>query len=129
MGKDLPFTVLPDTGRFSIDQNSSKVPKYPFEVVFSAVEIMRPEYRFDAIDVLVNRNSLRKLFDFCHGQNQGSFRIDLYTVQDTLIMERCEKSTVELLRGSDRSGYGHNLEHSCTKLPLFGRQHFTPSSP
>ena len=78
---------------------------------------MRPEYCFDEIDILVNRHSLRKLFDLCHIQSQESFRIDFYTVKDTLIMEKCEKITVEHLRGSVRLGYGHNFEHSLTKFP------------
>jgi hypothetical protein len=73
------------------------------------------EYNFDTIDTLVNRNSLRKLFDFCVGRSQDSFRIDLHTIQNTLIMERCERSAREIIHGSAKSGYGHNFERAFTK--------------
>ena len=76
-------------------------------------------YRFDTVDTLVNRNSLRKLFDFCAGSGQDSFRIDLHSVHNTLIMERCERSAKEMIHGSARSGYGHSFERLFTK-PAFG---------
>lgn len=111
----LPVCVPADCGTHFIDQNSSKNPEHSFEVVFRAMSLMRPEYRFNEVDALVNRNTLRKLLDFCNGRGQSSFRIDLYTVNNTLIMERFEKYTKELLHGSHESGYGHNFERLFTQ--------------
>lgn len=91
------------------------MPRYPFEVVFRALNSVASEYSFDTIDTLVNRNSLRKLFDFCAGRSQNSFRIDLHTIHKTLIMERCERSAREIIHGSAKSGYGHNFERAFTK--------------
>lgn len=107
--RNLPTCIPADSGMHFIDQNSSKNPKHPFEVVFKAIGLMKPEYRFDSIDTLVNRNSLRRLLDFCAGREQSSFRMDLYTINNTLIIERCEMKTKEFLCGSNRSGYGHNF--------------------
>lgn len=78
---------------------------------------MNPTFRFDSIDVLLNRNSLRKFFDFCMGRNQDSFRVNLFLVKDTLIIERCVRSTKEYLNGSDGSGFGHSFERATTRLP------------
>jgi hypothetical protein len=91
------------------------MPRYPFEVVFRALDSMGTKCTFDNIDTLVNRNSLRKLFDFCAGRSQDSFRIDLHTIHKTLIMERCERSAREIIHGSANSGYGHNFERAFTK--------------
>ncbi|KAK7698130.1 hypothetical protein SLS64_012805 [Diaporthe eres] len=112
----LPLTIKPDSGRHFIDQNAKKIPDYPFEVVFQAAELMNPTARFDEIDVLTNRNSLRKFFDFCKGRVQESFRVNLHLVNDTLIIERCVKSTTEFLYGSSSSGFGHNFEKAATRL-------------
>lgn len=111
------MTVKPDSGRHFIDQNANKIPDYPFEVVFQAAELMNPTVRFDEIDVLTNRNSLRKFFDFCKGRAQDSFRVNLHLVHDTLIIERCVKTTTEFLYGSGNSGFGHNFEKAVTRLP------------
>ncbi|KAH8752665.1 hypothetical protein F5882DRAFT_368496 [Hyaloscypha sp. PMI_1271] len=113
----LPISVPKDSGMHFIDQNASRIPTYPFEVVFQAIEVMRPSLRFDTVDVLINRNSMRKLLDFCHGRNQDSFRINLHIVRNTLIIERCEKNAKEMIRGSGGSGYGHNFERTFTQLP------------
>lgn len=78
---------------------------------------MNPTVRFDEIDVLTNRNSLRKFFDFCKGRVQESFRVNLHLVNDTLIIERCVRSTTEFLYGSSNSGFGHNFEKVATRLP------------
>ncbi|ROV91345.1 hypothetical protein VMCG_09679 [Cytospora schulzeri] len=113
----LPIKVQPDSGFRYVDQNASRLPKYPFEVVFHAVEKMEPTFRFDSIDVLLNRNSLRKFFDFCMGRTQDSFRVNLFLVNNTLIIERCVKSPKEYLNNSGGSGFGHNFEQATTRLP------------
>jgi len=113
--RELPIRIQPDSGAHFIDQNSSRVPQYPFEVVFRALNFLEPQYKFDKIDTLVNRNSLRKLFDFCAGRNQDSFCIDLHTIHKTLIMERRERNAREIIHGSANSGYGRNFERAFTK--------------
>lgn len=43
------------------DVNSAQSPLSPFEPMFRAVGVMRPAYRFDDVDVVVNRSSLHHL--------------------------------------------------------------------
>lgn len=109
--------VSPDSGVHFIDQNSFRVPKYPFEVVFQAMNVTNPTFRFNDVDVITNRNSLRHLLDFCRGKCRDSFRIDLYLVQDTLVIERRERSTREMIRGRGNSGFGHSFEQAVTQPP------------
>ncbi|KAJ4327201.1 hypothetical protein N0V84_002331 [Fusarium piperis] len=115
--RSLPMRVSPDSGFHYIDQNSFRVPKYPFEVVFQAMNVMNPTFKFNDVDVLTNRNSLRHLLDFCRGKCRNSFRIDLYLVRDTLIIERRERSTKEMIRGYGNSGFGHSFEEAVTRPP------------
>ncbi|RTE73908.1 hypothetical protein BHE90_011660 [Fusarium euwallaceae] len=115
--RSLPMRVSPDSGVHFIDQNSCRVPKYPFEVVFQAMNVMNPTFKFNDLDVLTNRNSLRHLLDFCRGKCRDSFRIDLYLVQNTLVIERRERSTKEMIRGYGNSGFGHSFEEAVTEAP------------
>ncbi|KAF7552401.1 hypothetical protein G7Z17_g4355 [Cylindrodendrum hubeiense] len=94
------------------------VPEYPFEVVFRAMEVMNPNYKFDDVDVLINRNTLRKLFKLCCGQRQGPFKINLFGIANTMIVERCEATMEELIRGSGNSGWGFNFESAVTQPGL-----------
>jgi hypothetical protein len=80
------------------------------------MQVMNQEFRFDNVDVIVNRNSLRKLLDLCQGSCSESFRIKLFMVHNTLVIERSEKSAQIMLRGSGNSGYGHNFKRACTQL-------------
>ena len=78
---------------------------------------MKPSFRFDDVDIIVNRHTLRKLLTFCHGSNQESFRISLHIVHNTLIIERCAQSASQMIYGSALSGYGRNFERTFTQLP------------
>ncbi|KAL2691385.1 hypothetical protein Neosp_001770 [[Neocosmospora] mangrovei] len=117
VSRSLPMRVSPDSGIHFIDQNSFRVPKYPFEVVFQAMNVMNPAVKFSDVDILTNRNSLRHLLDFCRGKGRDSFRIDLYLIQNTLVIERRERSTKEMIRGSGNSGFGHSFEEAVTEPP------------
>lgn len=40
------------------DANVARSPRWPFEPMFRAAEVMRPDFKFDDVDVVINRNSL-----------------------------------------------------------------------
>ncbi|KAK5988184.1 hypothetical protein PT974_12324 [Cladobotryum mycophilum] len=115
-GNALPVTLPRDKGTYFVDQNASRVPHHRFEPLFRSTAIIAPEFRFDNVDVVSNRNSLRKLLDFCAGRSKDSFRIDLMLVNNTLFLERREKNVRELIRGKQNSGWGHSFEHAFTKF-------------
>ncbi|KJZ68351.1 hypothetical protein HIM_12260 [Hirsutella minnesotensis 3608] len=113
----LPITLPKDKGNYFIDQDAAKIPQYPFETLFQATACMRHSFRFDDVDIVVNRNSLRKLLDFCCGRVKQVFRLNLSLVHNTLVIERYEKSARQLIRGSRNSGWGHAFEQAFTKFP------------
>ena len=111
----LPVTLPQDSGHQYIDRNAFHVPKHPFEPAFQAMLNMSPNVRFDDIDIIVNRNSLRKLLDFASGKRQDPFRMDLNMVKDTLFISRRERKARQIIHGTPNAGYGHNLEKAFTK--------------
>ncbi|EFZ04515.1 hypothetical protein X797_011737 [Metarhizium robertsii] len=113
----LPITLREDKGSYFVHQNAARIPKYAFEPVFRASALLNPGFRFDNVDIVANRNSLRKLFDFCGGRVNSNFKVNLPIVKNTLFIERCEMSARELIRGSNRSGWGHNFEKAFTSFP------------
>ncbi|KAK3321298.1 hypothetical protein B0T19DRAFT_263303 [Cercophora scortea] len=113
----LPIQIPKDSGVQYVDQNAARVPRYPFEVLFQATEVMNPGFRFDGVDVLVNRSSLRRLFDFCRRHKQDSFRLNLFALNNTLIIDRCEKKAKIRVQGSTSTGFGHSFETHFTQLP------------
>ncbi|KAK6840247.1 hypothetical protein PG987_006113 [Apiospora arundinis] len=113
----LPVTLRKDEGVYFVDQNASRVPQFPFEPLFRATSSMNPSFRFDDVDVLTNRNSVRKLLDFSAGRRQDSFRLNIHMVHHTLVIERCEKNARQLISDSLNPGWGKNFEHTFTKYP------------
>ncbi|KAF1843589.1 uncharacterized protein K460DRAFT_378702 [Cucurbitaria berberidis CBS 394.84] len=110
----LPVALPQDAGLQFIDQNTSRVPKYPFEPVFQALSIMNPSMQLDDVDLILNRNSLRKLLDFAAGKRQDPFCMGLHIVKDTLFISRKEKHARMMIHGAANSGYGHNFEEAFT---------------
>ncbi|KAH7159788.1 geranylgeranyl pyrophosphate synthetase [Dactylonectria estremocensis] len=110
----LPVEIPRDKSSSFIDQDSALVPKYPFKSLFDATAFMQPDFRFDDVDVIINRNSLRKLLDFCGNRSSKSFRLSLLLVHNTLVVERNEKNSTMIVTGSNNTGYGHNFERVFT---------------
>ncbi|KAJ6787649.1 hypothetical protein PWT90_06884 [Aphanocladium album] len=110
----LPFEIPKDDSSIRVKEGAVRLPEYPFEIVFRATEIVNPQFSFHDVDVVVNRNSLRKLLEFCDGKVSESFKVNLLLVKNTLFIERCESSAVKLLYGSAQSGWGRNFEKACT---------------
>ncbi|KAH6638502.1 geranylgeranyl pyrophosphate synthetase [Boeremia exigua] len=119
---DLPVTLAQDTGHQYIDLNAFRVPKFPFEPAFRALSIMNQSLELNDIDVVVNRNSLRKLLNFSAGRRQDPFRIDLHMINNTLFMSRRERNARSMIHGAANSGYGHNFETAFTE-PQAGLDH------
>jgi len=72
----LPITLRKDSGKHFIDQNAFRAPAYPFEPMFAALDVMKPSFEFGGVDIVTNRNSLRKLLNFASGFVPESFRIE-----------------------------------------------------
>lgn len=74
---------------------------------------MSPDFRFNDIDIVTTRNSLRKLLDFCSGRALNSFRVNLFKVRDTLFIEQYDAINMS----SSYTGWGHSFEKTFTRYP------------
>ena len=110
----LPTTLAQDSGRHFVDQNASRVPKYPFEPAFAALAVMGPDVVLDRVDIIANRNSLRKLLDFSAGRKLDIFCMGLHMVGNTLVISRKERNAQQMIHGAPNAGYGHNFEKTFT---------------
>ncbi|KAK8113591.1 hypothetical protein PG984_014117 [Apiospora sp. TS-2023a] len=86
----------------------------PTQPMFQAVRALRPECRFDNVDVVASRIVLNMLLHFCKLGNLD-FRLNATVVNDSLILEHCPKWTSMFAKHS--SGYGFNFEEYMTAYP------------
>jgi hypothetical protein len=111
----IPYTVPGDQGFHPTDYNYVRQPRDPFSAVFHAMTLMNPDFAFNNVDVLADRNNLRVLLEFVQGKTVGPFRLDLYMVFGTLVIVRREDG---FWRRSDGKSFGFNFEkHFTTSLP------------
>ncbi|KAF3009562.1 hypothetical protein E8E13_005676 [Curvularia kusanoi] len=111
----VPYNVPGDQGFHPTDYNYVRQPNWPFSAVFHAMSAMNPDYAFNDVDILADRNNLRVLLEFVQGKTVGPFRLDLYMVFNTLVIVRREDG---FWRRSDGTGYGFNFEkHFTTPTP------------
>lgn len=76
---------------------------------------MSPKTQLNEVDIIANRNSLRKLLDFVAAKRQEPFCMGLCMVKDTLFISRKEKMARMIIHGYANSGYGHAFEEAfCT---------------
>ncbi|KAF2827124.1 hypothetical protein CC86DRAFT_24287 [Ophiobolus disseminans] len=107
----LPHTLEKDSGYQYADYNYARQPRKPYEPMFQALTIMNPSYQFTEVDVLADRNNLRILLEFVSGKANGPFRLDLYSLFDTLVIVRNESSWWKY---SDGRSFGCNFERFFT---------------
>ena len=104
----------PDSGRVYIDQNAARISNAPFEPMFSALAIQRPNYDIGSVDVITDRNNIRKLLRFLQGTSSDCFQIRAEILNGkTALFTRIENETTTVIQGFQ--GYGRNFEKACTK--------------
>ncbi|KAI6361527.1 hypothetical protein MCOR31_008648 [Pyricularia oryzae] len=96
------------------------MPPHILAPLAQAITTMSPSHHLRSTDLVVSRNSLRKLFALCAGRNQDSFRIGLHLINDTLVMTKDDRFLWH--PGVTRSeGVGLSFENRFAK-PLPGRE-------
>ena len=110
-----PFKLPRDSERPFIDQNRYRVPQYPLLPMFTAIERMQPSFDYASLDIITDRNNLRKLLKWIEGSSQSDFRIDLQLCgENTVVLGRWESKPVET--NPWKLGYGMNFEKYTTRL-------------
>lgn len=109
-----PLQLEPDSGRVYIDQNAAKIPDTPLEPLFSALFAQNPSFEMGSVDVITDRNNIRKLLRFLGGTSSESFQIQVEIVDGKrALFTRMENETTTLIQGF--RGYGRNFEKACAK--------------
>jgi len=74
---------------------------------------MHPDYNMRPIELVTDRNSLRKLLDFASDKT-GSWRIDADLIGDTMFFSQWEVERIQIINGEQDTGYGHEFEKAFT---------------
>jgi hypothetical protein len=106
----LPKQLAQDTGFHWCDQHGHRVPRHQFEPVFQALATMNPTVRCNDVDVVVNRNTLQKLYKFASFKRGKAFYVDLDMIENTLFISRRESKA----KTKQYTGYGRNFETAFT---------------
>ncbi|KAI6083632.1 hypothetical protein F4821DRAFT_244465 [Hypoxylon rubiginosum] len=119
-----PRTLEKDSGLVYIDQNEARLPASPLEPLFRALYITNPTFDIRAIDVVTDRNNIRKLLSFINPRtSQGgsqAFTIEVEVTGNTALFSRKETSTQEFIEPHDFRGFGHAFEKEYTTDKIEG---------
>jgi hypothetical protein len=113
----VPYTIPPDTGVYFSDQNGYRMPKAVLLPLIMAVHKQteaskKGPFDWTSVDIVTDRNGLRKLSRWVGGEDVRDFRIDLQLAGDkTVLMNRWEKRNREVFSGRT---YGFSFEKAST---------------
>ncbi|KAF2009145.1 hypothetical protein BU24DRAFT_474013 [Aaosphaeria arxii CBS 175.79] len=113
---DVPFQVYKSTKSSFIDENGHRARQFPFEPLMQATSLMNPDFKFDDVDIVCDRNTLRRLLPWGKCQTTDPFAVDLVVIGKTMFMCRKEHMTI----GSG-NGFGNEFENRAT-TSLLGLQ-------
>lgn len=98
------------------DANIAHMPSFPFEPMFQSMSVLNPGFRFDDIDLIINRNSLRHLLRFTGGGVKQNYRLDLAMVHNTLVVTPVWDTVRERVVGKEN--HGRDFEDLFVQRPL-----------
>ncbi|KAI5925317.1 hypothetical protein F4810DRAFT_718268 [Camillea tinctor] len=118
----IPRQLPKDSGYVYVAQNAARHPESPLEPLFRALYKTNPEFSISSIDVVSDRNNIRKLFSFVDPSSctygLESFTIEVEATKNTVILSRAEVVTREFIGPNDFRGYGHEFEKSHTTCKI-----------
>lgn len=119
-----PRQLKKDSGLIYIAQNAARHPDSPLEPLFRALYLAEPSFDICPIDVVTDRNNIRKLLSFI---NPGSTRngletfvINIEIAKKTAIFSRSETATQEFIAPHEFRGFGHEFERAYTTSQISG---------
>jgi hypothetical protein len=113
-----------DSGFFYIAQNAARHPESPLEPLFRALYITDPSFDIRSIDVISDRNNIRKLLSFVDPTSDRfgpePFTIKIEIVNGTMILCREEAKVQEFIGPNEFNGFGHQFERAYTAEQVHG---------
>ncbi|ROV93593.1 hypothetical protein VMCG_08095 [Cytospora schulzeri] len=119
----LPKQLTPDTDFPLVDSETAQdLPAYPYQASLEAIQIMNPGRTLNDVDLVTDWKALKILLNLTAGKQCQAFRMKLYLVKNTLIIEmrselaEARRSGIDPVRRSSVArGYGRSLE------PIFNK--------
>jgi len=94
--RNLPLRCQQDTGMVFINQAAFRCPDSPLTPLVECVRYWQPTFDFSAMDIVTDRNNLRKLLSWAQGSVE-EFRIDLQRAgKGTVLFMRWQPQTREI---------------------------------
>ncbi|KAI1481006.1 hypothetical protein F4774DRAFT_66892 [Daldinia eschscholtzii] len=119
-----PQRLKKDSGLIYIAQNAARHPDSPLEPLFRALYITDPSFDIRPIDVVSDRNNIRKLLSFVDPtvsrNGLEEFTINIEVTKNTAIFSRDEAVTHEIIGPNEFKGFGHEFEKACTTNKIVG---------
>lgn len=119
-----PKKVPKDSGLIYITQNAFRHPESPLELLFRSLYIERPSYNIHQVNVITNRNNVRKLLSFINPNltknGREPFTIDIEITSNTAIFCRAETETYRFVGPHDFRGHSHEFEKAFTTTQVSG---------
>ncbi|KAF2646861.1 geranylgeranyl pyrophosphate synthetase [Massarina eburnea CBS 473.64] len=119
-----PFRPAKDTGHVYISQNAARHPDSPLEPLFRALYTSHPSFDISSIDIVTDRNNIRKLLSLINprwsSNKREDFTINVEVTNNTAIFNRDETKTEEYISPKEFKGYGHTFEKKCTRNQING---------
>ncbi|KAL0064238.1 hypothetical protein AAF712_008823 [Marasmius tenuissimus] len=118
LDKITPYIVEEDTSECFVDQNGFRISASPLLPLIASVDFHHANeakpFDWSSVDIITDRNGLRKLLRWIQGDADRDFRIDLQLAgKKTILFTRWEKHTKEYPMFSGT--FGHNFEEASTK--------------
>ncbi|RAL06614.1 uncharacterized protein BO97DRAFT_409528 [Aspergillus homomorphus CBS 101889] len=113
-----------DSGLIYVAQNAARYPESPLEPLFRSLYIENPSYDICAVDLITDRNNLRKLLAFINPSlskhELKPFTIEVEVTNDTAIFCRAETKAIDFIKPNEFKGYGHEFEKAFTTSQIAG---------
>ncbi|KAI0528451.1 geranylgeranyl pyrophosphate synthetase [Xylaria digitata] len=118
----IPTRLQKDSGLIYIAQNAARHPTSPLEPLFRSLYIVSPEFDVRPVDIITDRNNIRKLLSFVNPSSSRNgletFAIGVEAIDNTIILSRIETKTTETIAPHEFKGFGHEFEKAYTHCQL-----------
>ncbi|OTA62221.1 hypothetical protein K449DRAFT_405605 [Hypoxylon sp. EC38] len=113
-----PLRVKRDSGLHYANQNAARHPDSPLEPLFRALYTTNPSFDIRSINLVTDRNNIRKLLCFVHPSTSprgyGEFTINVETIKNTTLFCRNTTNSAEFIDPKRFIGHGHEFEKAFT---------------
>lgn len=121
---DVPRRLQKDSGLIYVAQNAARHPESPLEPLFRALFTTHPSFDIRSIDVVTDRNNIRKLLSFIDPSSNKygleAFTMNIEMARNTAIFCRHEAQTTQYIGSHEFRGFGHEFEKVYTISQING---------